>query len=38
VVVYRAGGHELLGVASGLKSLGGPATADKSRILIYGLR
>jgi alcohol dehydrogenase (cytochrome c) len=38
LVVYRAGGHELLGVASGMKSLGGPVSADKSRILIYGLR
>ena len=38
LVVYRAGGHELLGVASGMKSSGGPASADKSRILIYGLK
>jgi alcohol dehydrogenase (cytochrome c) len=38
LVVYRAGGHELLGVASGLKSLGGPASDEKSRILIYGLQ
>jgi alcohol dehydrogenase (cytochrome c) len=38
LVVYRAGGHELLGVASGMKSLGGPASADQSRILIYGLK
>jgi alcohol dehydrogenase (cytochrome c) len=38
LVVYRAGGHELLGVASGMKSLGGPVSADKSRILIYGLK
>jgi alcohol dehydrogenase (cytochrome c) len=38
LVVYRAGGHELLGVASGMKSMGGPASADKSRILIYGLK
>jgi alcohol dehydrogenase (cytochrome c) len=37
LVVYRAGGHELLGVASGMKSLGGPVSTDKSRILIYGL-
>jgi alcohol dehydrogenase (cytochrome c) len=38
LVVYRTGGHELLGVASGMKSSGGPASADKSRILIYGLQ
>jgi alcohol dehydrogenase (cytochrome c) len=38
LVVYRAGGRELLGVASGLKSLAGPVSADKSRILIYGLK
>jgi alcohol dehydrogenase (cytochrome c) len=38
LVVYRAGGHELLGVASGLKSSGAPASADQSRILIYGLK
>ncbi len=38
LVVYRAGGHELLGVASGMKSFGAPASADKSRIVIYGLK
>jgi alcohol dehydrogenase (cytochrome c) len=38
VVVYRAEGHELLGIASGTTSLGGPPSADKSRILVYGLR
>jgi alcohol dehydrogenase (cytochrome c) len=38
VVVYRAGGHELLGVASGMRSLGAPPSPDKSRILIYGLK
>jgi len=38
LVVYRAGGHELLGVPSGMKSPGGPVSADKSRILIYGLK
>ena len=38
LVVYRAGGHELLGVASGLKPAGGAVSADKSRILIYGLK
>jgi alcohol dehydrogenase (cytochrome c) len=38
LVVYRAGGQEFLGVASGMKSLAWPGSADKSRILIYGLR
>jgi len=38
LVVYRAGGQELLGVASGMKSLAWPGAADKSRILVYGLR
>ncbi len=38
VVVYRAGGQELLGVASGMKSFAWPGSADKSRILVYGLR
>jgi alcohol dehydrogenase (cytochrome c) len=40
VVVYRAGGHELLGVASGLKPPFGPPPASQgnSRILVYGLR
>lgn len=38
LVVYRAGGHELLGVASGMKSFAWPGSADHSRILIYGLQ
>ncbi|MGB6452006.1 MAG: PQQ-binding-like beta-propeller repeat protein, partial [Steroidobacteraceae bacterium] len=38
LVVYRAGGHELLAVPSGMTSLGSPASADKSRILVYELR
>ena len=37
LVVYRAGGQELLGVASGMKSFAWPGSADKSRILVYGL-
>jgi alcohol dehydrogenase (cytochrome c) len=37
LVVYGAGGHELLGVASGMKSFAWPGSADQSRILIYGL-
>ncbi len=38
LVVYRAGGRELLAVASGMKSFAWPGSADKSRILVYGLR
>jgi len=38
LVVYRAGGQELVAVASGMKSLAWPGSADKSRILVYGLR
>lgn len=38
LVVYRAGGHELLGVASGMKSFAWSGAADKSRVLVYGLR
>ena len=37
LIVYRAGGQELLGVASGMKSFAWPGSADQSRILIYGL-
>jgi len=37
LVVYRAAGQELLGVASGMKSFAWPGAADKSRILVYGL-
>jgi alcohol dehydrogenase (cytochrome c) len=37
LVVYRAAGQELLGVASGMKSFAWPGSADKSRILVYGL-
>ena len=38
VIVYRADGHELLGIASGTRPFGGPPSTDKSRILVYGLR
>ncbi|MGH8258760.1 MAG: pyrroloquinoline quinone-dependent dehydrogenase, partial [Steroidobacteraceae bacterium] len=38
LVVYRAGGQELLGVAAGMKSFAWPGSADKSRILVYGVR
>lgn len=37
LVVYRAAGTQLLAIASGLKAFGGGASADHSRILIYGL-
>jgi len=38
LVVYRAGGHQLLGVASGMKSFAWPGSTTTSRILVYGLR
>jgi alcohol dehydrogenase (cytochrome c) len=38
IVTYRAGGRQLLAVASGMKSPVWPGGADKSRILIYGAR
>jgi PQQ-dependent dehydrogenase (methanol/ethanol family) len=38
LVVYRAGGRELLGVASGMKSFAWPGSTNTSRILVYGLR
>ena len=37
LVAYSAGGHEYLGVAAGMKSFAWPGSADKSRILVYGL-
>ncbi len=37
-VTYRAGGRQLLGVASGMKSPVWPGGAQQSRILVYGLR
>lgn len=37
LVVYRAGGRELLAIASGMKSFAWPGSADKSRILVYGV-
>ncbi|HTV80682.1 MAG TPA: PQQ-binding-like beta-propeller repeat protein [Steroidobacteraceae bacterium] len=37
LVVYGAAGHELLGVAAGMKSFAWPGSADKSRILVYGV-
>jgi alcohol dehydrogenase (cytochrome c) len=38
IVTYRAGGRQLIAVASGMKSPIWPATAKQSNILIYGLR
>jgi alcohol dehydrogenase (cytochrome c) len=38
LIVYSVGGHELLGVAAGMKSFAWPGSADQSRILVYGLR
>jgi alcohol dehydrogenase (cytochrome c) len=38
LVVYQAGGHELLGIASGMYRSPPPGAADKSRVLVYGLR
>ncbi len=38
IVTYRAGGRQLIGVASGMKSPMWPGGAEQSRILVYGLR
>jgi alcohol dehydrogenase (cytochrome c) len=38
IVSYSAGGHQLIGVAAGMKSPIWPGAADKSRILVFGLR
>jgi alcohol dehydrogenase (cytochrome c) len=38
IVTYRAGGRQLLGVASEMKSPMWPGGAQQSRILVYGLR
>jgi alcohol dehydrogenase (cytochrome c) len=38
VVTYLAGGHQLLGVAAGMKSPVWPGGADRSRILVFGVR
>ncbi len=37
IVSYTAGGHQLIGVAAGMKSPIWPGAADKSRILVFGL-
>jgi alcohol dehydrogenase (cytochrome c) len=38
VVTYLAGGHQLLGVAAGMKSPIWPGGAERSRILVFGVR
>ena len=38
IITYSAGGKQLLGVASGMKSPVWPGGASQSRILVYGLR
>jgi len=38
IIAYSAGGRQLLGVASGMKSAVWPGAAQQSRIIIYGLR
>ncbi len=38
LVTYIAGGRQLLGVASGMKSVMWPGAAAQSRIVVYGLR
>src|SRR5579864_6349736 len=38
IVTYHAGGRQLIGVASGMKSPMWPGGAQQSRILVYGLR
>lgn len=38
VITYSGGGRQLLGVASGMKSVNWPGAAQQSRILVFGLR
>jgi alcohol dehydrogenase (cytochrome c) len=38
VITYVAGGRQLVGVASGMKSTVWPGAAQQSRILVFGLR
>jgi alcohol dehydrogenase (cytochrome c) len=38
VVAYLAGGRELIGIASGMRSPTWPGGAQQSRIVVYGLR
>ncbi len=37
IITYSVGGRQLLGVASGMKSLIWPGAAQQSRIIVYGL-
>ena len=37
IITYRAGGRQLVGIASGMKSPTWPVTAHVSRIVVYGL-
>ena len=38
IITYLAGGRQLLGVASGMKSVLWPGAAAQSRVVVYGLR
>jgi alcohol dehydrogenase (cytochrome c) len=38
VITYAAGGRQLLGIASGMKSSVWPGAAQQSRILVFGLK
>jgi alcohol dehydrogenase (cytochrome c) len=38
IITYTVGGKQLLGVASGMKSPVWPGAANKSRVLVYGLK
>ncbi len=38
IITYSAGGRQLLGVASGMKSPVWPGESQQSRVIIYGLR
>ena len=38
VISYYAGGRQLIGIASGMKSSVWPGAAEQSRIVVFGLR
>jgi len=38
IITYRAGGRQLVGIASGMKSPNWPFVGEVSRIMVYGLR
>ncbi len=38
IITYIAGGHQLLGVAAGMKSALWPGAAAQSRVVVYGLK